>query len=115
MSNGAQDPWDTEYHGYYITNAAADRLDRGAIVMYSNGADQTWGSKHTLAKGIVSVFVPNNNLYGQDDYSLSVIYTCVNGYGEVKTTTGGFSNNQNGGQSGSGDLAGGIPGNNGLI
>lgn len=123
MSNGAQDPWDTEYHGYYITNASADRLDRGAIVMYSNGADQTWGSKHTLAKGIVSVFVPNNNLYGQDDYSLSVIYTCVNGYGEVKTTTSGFSNNQNGGQSGSGgsytpgggDLSGGVSGNNGLI
>ena len=91
MANGAQDPWNTEYHGYYITNATVDNKDRGAIVMYSNGANQEFGSEHSIANGIVTVNVPGNNVYGKDDYGMSVIYTYVNGYGEVKTTTSGFS------------------------
>ena len=100
MANGAQDPWDTEYHGYYITNAERDKRDRGAIVIYSNGANQEFGSNHSIAGGIVTVNVPGNNVYGKDDYSVAVIYTYFNGYGEVKTTTTGFSNNQGGGQAG---------------
>ena len=100
MANGAQDPWNTEYHGYYITNAANDGNDRGAIVMYSNGANQEFGSDHSISGGVVVVNVPGNNVYGKDDYSLAVVYTYVNGYGEVKTTTTGFSNNQGGGQAG---------------
>ena len=103
MSNGAQDPWNTEYHGYYITNAVDDNKDRGAIVIYSNGANQEFGSEHSVANGIVTVNVPGNNVKGKDDYSMAVIYTYVNGYGEVKTVTTGFSNNQGGGQAGTGE------------
>ena len=95
MANGAKDPWDTEYHGYYITNATVDHKDRGAIVMYSNGANQEFGSEHSIANGIVTITVPGNNKLGADDYSIAVVYTYTNGYGEVKTTTSGFSNNQN--------------------
>ena len=94
MANGAQDPWNTEYHGYYITNATVDNKDRGAIVMYSNGANQEFGSEYSISNGVVTVNVPGNNVYGKDDYSIAVIYTYVNGYGEVKTTTSGFSSNQ---------------------
>ena len=96
MANGAQDPWNTEYHGYYITNATTDGKDRGAIIMYSNGANQEWGSEHSISNGVVVVNVPGNNVYGKDDYSVAVAYTYVNGYGEVKTTTSGFSVNQGG-------------------
>ena len=98
MANGAQDPWNTEYHGYYITNATTDGKDRGAIVIYSNGANQEFGSEHSISNGVVTVNVPGNNVKGMDDYLLVVIYTYVNGYGEVKTTTTGFSENQGGGQ-----------------
>ena len=98
MANGAQDPWNTEYHGYYITNATVDNKDRGAIVIYSNGANQEFGSEHSIAGGVVTINVPGNNVYGKDDYGMSVIYTYVNGYGEIKTTTSGFSVNQGGGQ-----------------
>ena len=117
MANGAQDPWNTEYHGYYITNATTDGKDRGAIVIYSNGANQEWGSEHSIANGVVVVNVPGNNVYGKDDYSLAVTYTYVNGYGEVKTTTTGFSQNQGGGQAGTDGTftpgGNGGPGNNG--
>ena len=111
MANGAQDPWNTEYHGYYITNATVDNKDRGAIVIYSNGANQEFGSEHSIAGGVVTVNVPGNNVYGKDDYGMSVIYTYVNGYGEVKTTTSGFSVNQGGGQAGTDGTF--IPGNGG--
>ena len=94
MANGAQDPWKTEYHGVYLTNAENDKKDRGAIIMYSNGANQEFGSEHNIANGVISVTVPGNNVYGKDDYSIAVVYTFVNGYGEVKTSTSGFSNNQ---------------------
>ena len=83
MANGAQDPWNTEYHGYYITNSTVDKKDRGAIVIYSNGANQTFGSSHQIANGVVTINIPNNNLYGKDDYNISVIYTYANGYGEI--------------------------------
>lgn len=95
MANGAQDPWDTEYHGYYITNAIVDNKDRGAIVIYSNGANQEWGSEHSISNGAVSISVPGNNKLGNDDYALVSCYTYVNGYGETKTITNGFSINHN--------------------
>ena len=94
MANGAQDPWDTEYHGMYLSNAANDSKDRGAIIMYSNGANQELGSEHSISNGVVSITVPDNNKLGADDYSLVSVYTYINGYGEVKTSTTGFSNNQ---------------------
>ena len=94
MANQASDPWKTEYHGAYISNADVDGKDRGAIIIYSNGANQEWGSEHSIANGVVVVNVPGNNVYGKDDYSLVSCYTYINGYGEVKNMTTGFSNNQ---------------------
>jgi prepilin-type N-terminal cleavage/methylation domain-containing protein len=118
MANGAMDPWKTQYTGQYMSNATAetaaiynndasmtgvagDKLDRGAIVIYSYGANQKLGCKEKVVGGIVTVTVsqidantPDNNTKGADDYSLSVIYTYKNGYGEVISTTTGFSNNQ---------------------
>ena len=95
MANGAQDPWKKEYHGVYITNAIADNgADRGAFVLYSDGANGKWGSEHDIANGIVTVTVPGNNIAGKDDYAIVSCYTYVNGYGEVQNMTNGFSNNQ---------------------
>ena len=94
MANGAKDPWNKEYHGWYITNAETDKKDRGAIVMYSDGANNEFGSEHTIANGVVKVIVPDSNKAGKDDYSIVSLYTYVNGYGEVKNVTTGFSNNQ---------------------
>ena len=96
MANGAQDPWETEYHGYYITNALADGKDRGAIVIYSNGANQEFGSEHSIENGVVSISIPGNNVYGKDDYALASCYSLSDGYGKVNSTTSGFSNNQGG-------------------
>ena len=94
MANQAQDPWKTEYHGVYISNAANDGKDGGALIMYSNGANQEWGSEHSIANGVVTITVPGNNKIGQDDMSIVSCYTYMNGYGEVKNMTTGFSNNQ---------------------
>ena len=94
MANGAKDPWDTEYHGYYITNAANDNKDRGAIIIYSNGANQEFGSEHYIMNGQVTVFVPGNNTIGADDYSIAVYYTSINGYGEVQYISTGFNATQ---------------------
>ena len=94
MANGAKDPWKKEYHGWYITNAEVDGKDRGAIVMYSDGANNKFGSEHKIANGVVSITVPGNNVYGKDDYAMSTFYTFANGIGEVAIITTGFSNNQ---------------------
>ena len=90
MANGAQDPWNKEYHGWYITNAEVDKKDRGAIIIYSDGANNEFGSEHSIANGVVTVNVPGNNKFGKDDYSISVVYSLKDGYGEVKTDTSGF-------------------------
>jgi hypothetical protein len=95
MANQARDPWKNEYHGVFITHSVRDNgADRGAIVMYSNGANGKWGSAHIIENGVVTVGVPNNNINGKDDYSFVSCYTFVNGYGEVLNATTGFSNNQ---------------------
>ena len=94
MANGAQDPWNKEYHGWYITNAEVDKQDRGAIIMYSDGANNEFGSEHKIANGIVSISIPGSNKNGKDDYAVVSVYTYLNGYGEVKNITSGFSNNQ---------------------
>ena len=93
MANGAQDPWNKEYHGWYITNAETDKQDRGAIVMYSDGANNEFGSEHKISNGVVSISIPGNNKYGKDDYAVCSVYTYINGYGEVQNITTGFSNN----------------------
>jgi prepilin-type N-terminal cleavage/methylation domain-containing protein len=113
MANGAQDPWKTEYEGYILTTDTKD--DRGAIVLYSKGANAELGSVAKLDKGVVTVTIKtvaadaekdtiagydaaalatDNNKAGKDDYSLATVYTYKNGYGEVISTTTGFSNNQ---------------------
>ena len=121
MANQARDPWKNEYVGQYLTNASltsttntvlgnqptADTVggDRGAIVMYSKGANGKLGCVEEVVNGSVVVTVltsensgtPNktdNNVAGKDDYSIATIYTFKNGYGEVISTTTGFSNNQ---------------------
>jgi hypothetical protein len=94
MANGYQDPWNTEYHGFYLSNAQNDGMDRGAIVMYSDGPNKVFGSEQTIANGVVTVTVKNGGINGQDDLSLITCYTYINGYGEVATMTEGFSNNQ---------------------
>ena len=94
MANAAKDPWKNEYHGVYITNAQNDKMDRGAFIIYSNGANGQWGSEHDIANGSVTIIVPGNNVRGKDDYSMSVFYTYANGYGETQLLTTGFSNNQ---------------------
>ena len=94
MANAAKDPWKNEYHGVYLTNAQNDKGDRGAFIIYSNGANGQWGSEHSIANGNVSIIVPGNNVRGKDDYAMTVFYTYINGYGEVAVATFGFSNNQ---------------------
>ena len=94
MANGAQDPWNTEYHGYYLSNASVDGGDRGAIVMYSNGANQEFGLHQKIENGVVTISLPGNNKLGQDDMSIVSCYSFVNGYGELLNSTTGFSNNQ---------------------
>ena len=118
MANGYKDPWSTQYHGQYITNASADaaakwntdasmtgstgdNMDRGAILMYSNGANQKFGTKVKIVCGVVTAMVsqidadhPDNNKMGADDYVLAVVYSYTNGYGETAAITEGFSNDQ---------------------
>ena len=95
MANQARDPWKNEYHGVYISQAERDNgADRGAIIIYSNGANGKWGSAHDITNGVVTVTVPGNNVNGKDDYSFVSCYTFVNGYGEVLNMSTGFSNNQ---------------------
>ena len=101
MANQAVDPWKTEYVGKYMTNASNDGLDRGAILIYSKGANLELGSKEKIADGVVTVTVStvdadhyDGNTAGMDDYSVATVYTYKNGYGEVVTTSTGFSNNQ---------------------
>ena len=94
MANQARDPWGNEYHGYYLSNASVDGKDRGAIVMYSNGANGEFGLMQSISNGVVNITIPGNNIQGQDDMSLVSCYSYANGYGETKTTTTGFSNNQ---------------------
>jgi hypothetical protein len=119
MKNQAVDPWKTEYVGKYLTNASAESstnsqtkapsnpkpleqsLDRGAIIIYSKGANLELGSHEEIVDGEVKVYVSlkddekvDHNTAGQDDYSLSTIYTYKNGYGEIISTTTGFSTNQ---------------------
>ena len=111
MANGAQDPWKTEYQGYLLTTDTKE--DRGAIVLYSLGANAELGSVAKLDDGVVTVTIKtvgddamdtkagydrasatDNNKAGKDDYSLATVYTYKNGYGEVISSTTGFSNNQ---------------------
>jgi prepilin-type N-terminal cleavage/methylation domain-containing protein len=116
MANQARDPWKVEYVGVLMCNAeakgqdvanpdaTADELDRGAILVYSKGANGKLGCQEMVSGGEVVVTVnsndatgahaTDNNVAGKDDYSIATIYTFKNGYGEVISTTTGFSANQ---------------------
>ena len=94
MKNHFKDPWGTEYHGFYITNALNDQLDRGAIVIYSNGENKIFGSTQRVEGGKTKIYVPQGNVKGRDDLAIVVMYSYYNSYGEVLTSTHGFSQNQ---------------------
>ena len=119
MANQARDPWKVEYVGVLMCNstdagrdvangqadedavAATPELDRGAILMYSKGANGKLGSLQKVQDGVVKVAIAttdvdtaDNNVAGKDDYSIATIYTFKNGYGEVISSTTGFSSNQ---------------------
>ena len=94
MATQATDPWKNEYHGRYQSNAGADGMDRGAIFLYSKGANGDNGSADGIVGGLVNITTPQNNITGQDDYVLATFYSYANGYGEVQTVTKGFSQNQ---------------------
>ena len=91
MANQARDPWKNEYHGVYITNATIDGLDRGTILIYSDGANRKNGCNQQIAGGITEVIVPGSNVDGKDDYALAVTYSYANGFGEVISTSFGFN------------------------
>ena len=90
MLNGTTDPWKVPYHGEVVVGD--DGLDKGAIVLYSNGPNMQFGSKLSITGGVVSVSVINEN--GKDDYAIVSCYSLKNSYGEVLNVTTGFSNNQ---------------------
>ena len=84
-----------------MAGSTGDKMDRGAILMYSNGANQKFGTKVKIVGGVVTATVsqidadhPDNNKMGADDYVLAVMYSYTNGYGETAAITEGFSNNQ---------------------
>ena len=90
----AKDPWKEQYLGTYLAPDADGTVkDRGAIVMYSKGSNLKLGSTAEITNGVVNVTIESGKeAEGADDYAISTIYTYVNGYGEIKTTTDGFSN-----------------------
>lgn len=94
MKNHFEDPWGTEYHGIYITNALNDKLDRGSIIIYSNGENKVFGCTQRVEGGQTKIYVPQGNVQGRDDLAIVVMYSYYNGYGEVLTSSHGFSQNQ---------------------
>ena len=106
ISTEAKDPWKEQYLGAYLAPDTDGTVkDRGAIVMYSKGSNLKLGTTAATENGIVNVTLESGKeTEGADDYSISTIYTYINGYGEIQASTSGFSNNQ-------GDVA--ANGNNG--
>ena len=94
ISTEAKDPWKEQYLGEYLAPDADGTVkDRGAIVMYCKGSNLKLGSTSETVNGVVNVTVKSGKeVEGADDYSISTVYTYVSGYGEIKTTIGGFSN-----------------------
>ena len=98
ISTEAKDPWKEQYLGAYLAPDADGTVkDRGAIVMYCKGSNLKLGTTAVTENGVVNVTIEGGKeTEGADDYSISTIYTYVNGYGEIQTTTKGFSNDQEG-------------------
>ena len=95
MANQARDPWKNEYHGIYMSNAQTDALDRGTILIYSDGANGKNGCDQQIVGGITEVIVPGSNVDGKDDYAIAVTYSYANGFGEVVSTSFGFNSTIN--------------------
>lgn len=93
MKNDAKDPWKTEYVGKYLQATAGDKATRGAIVFYSAGANLAVEMEAEVVNGEVVVEYADA-AKAEDSYSVATIYTFKNGYGEVISTSTGFSNNQ---------------------
>ena len=95
ISTEAKDPWKEQYLGAYLAPDEDGTVkDRGAIVIYSKGSNLKLGTTAATENGVVNVTIESGKEpEGSDDYSISTIYTYVNGYGEIQTATGGFANN----------------------
>ena len=118
MMNGMKDPWNSEYEGLFITNASekaaerwntdasmngslGDGQDRGAILIWSKGPNGELGTKSKIENGKVTTRISmidantsDNNIAGKDDLVISIVYSFINGYGQIGTQTQGFSSNQ---------------------
>ena len=90
MKKDAKDPWKEEYVGQYL--AGDDEKDRGAIVFYCGGANLNVHTTADVANGVVTFDGTADT--AKDDYAIATVYTFTNGYGEVVSTSTGFSNNQ---------------------
>ena len=98
ISTEAKDPWKEQYLGEYLAPDEDGTVkDRGAIVMYCKGSDLKLGTTAKITGGVVNVTTESGKeAEGADDYSISTVYTYISGYGEIKTTIGGFSNDMEG-------------------
>ena len=97
ISTKAKDPWKEEYLGAYLAPDEDGTVkDRGAIVMYSKGSNLKLGTDAVITNGVVETTL-NDETAGKDDFKIAVVYTYANGYGEIQTTTEGFSNDMKGG------------------
>ena len=92
ISTKAKDPWKEKYLGAYLAPDEDGTVkDRGAIIMYSKGSNLKLGTDAAITNGVVSTTMSDETA-GKDDFKIAVIYTYLNGYGKIQTTTDGFSN-----------------------
>ena len=97
ISTKAKDPWKEEYLGAYLAPDEDGTVkDRGAIIMYSKGSNLKLGTDAVITNGVVSTSMSDETA-GKDDFKIAVVYTYANGYGEIQTTTEGFSNDMKSG------------------
>ena len=90
MVNNANDPWKNVYHGVYLSNN--NGLDRGAVVIYSDGANLIFGTSVNIINGYFEF--DNASESGNDDYAIATMYSLANGNGQTISVTKGFSSNQ---------------------
>ena len=90
MTIGAKDPWKEVYTVEYID--AVEDEHRGAFVFYCGGANLNVHTTAGVTDGVVTFDGTADT--AKDDYAIATVYTFTNGYGEVISTSTGFSNNQ---------------------
>jgi prepilin-type N-terminal cleavage/methylation domain-containing protein len=84
----AQDPWRELYTGEVVRGVENEH--RGYIAFYSKGANLA--KTASVAYDTANDEVTHTNT--GDDYVIATVYSLGEGYGEVVTTTSGFSSNQ---------------------